>query len=547
MTGDGTSRIVVPEAALLALLGKRDENLREAESLLAADVHVRGNELTLSGEPADVAFAERVFAELVVLASRGQQIDPDAVRRSVRMLQDDSDDGGDTGPSPAEVLSLDIVSRRGRTVRPKTLNQKRYVDAIDVNTIVFGIGPAGTGKTYLAMAKAVQALQAKQVNRIILTRPAVEAGERLGFLPGTLSEKIDPYLRPLYDALHDMLDAESVPKLMAAGTIEIAPLAYMRGRSLNDAFIILDEAQNTTPEQMKMFLTRLGFNSKMVVTGDVTQVDLPGRLDVGPARRPRHPRRRRRRRVRRADQPGRRAPPPGRRHHRRLRPLRRGPGAAAPPGRLERPAHRAAGGPAQPRAPGTMTAPEHDGTDMSIEIANESGVAVAEGPIVEVARYALDRMGVSPLAELSIMLIELEPMAELHERWLDEPGPTDVMSFPMDEYDSARRPDAPSSGPALLGDIVLCPAFAADQAATAGHGLDDELHLLTVHGVLHLLGYDHAEPDEERTMFGLQAELLADWRTQRAAAARSARERAADDRLLGTVGLGDDAAGGASR
>ncbi|HSK59838.1 MAG TPA: PhoH family protein [Actinomycetospora sp.] len=276
MTGDGTSRIVVPEAALLALLGKRDENLREAEGLLDADVHVRGNEVTLTGEPADVAFAERVFAELVVLASRGQQIDPDAVRRSVRMLREDVDEAADGPVSPAEVLSLDIVSRRGRTVRPKTLNQKRYVDAIDVNTIVFGIGPAGTGKTYLAMAKAVQALQAKQVNRIILTRPAVEAGERLGFLPGTLSEKIDPYLRPLYDALHDMLDAESVPKLMAAGTIEIAPLAYMRGRSLNDAFIILDEAQNTTPEQMKMFLTRLGFNSKMVVTGDVTQVDLPG-------------------------------------------------------------------------------------------------------------------------------------------------------------------------------------------------------------------------------------------------------------------------------
>ena len=232
MTGDGTSRIVVPEAALLALLGKRDENLREAESLLAADVHVRGNELTLSGDPADVAFAERVFAELVVLASRGQQIDPDAVRRSVRMLQDESDDDADGGsPSPAEVLSLDIVSRRGRTVRPKTLNQKRYVDAIDVNTIVFGIGPAGTGKTYLAMAKAVQALQVKQVNRIILTRPAVEAGERLGFLPGTLSEKIDPYLRPLYDALHDMLDPESIPKLMEAGTIEVAPLAYMRGRA----------------------------------------------------------------------------------------------------------------------------------------------------------------------------------------------------------------------------------------------------------------------------------------------------------------------------
>jgi phosphate starvation-inducible protein PhoH and related proteins len=168
-----------------------------------------------------------------------------------------------------------ILSARGRTIRPKTLNQKRYVDAIDNNTIVFAIGPAGTGKTYLAMAKAVKALQAKEVNRIILTRPAVEAGERLGFLPGTLFEKIDPYLRPLYDALHDMIDPDSIPRLTAAGTIEIAPLAYMRGRTLNDSFIILDEAQNTSAEQMKMFLTRLGFGSRVVVTGDVTQVDLP--------------------------------------------------------------------------------------------------------------------------------------------------------------------------------------------------------------------------------------------------------------------------------
>jgi phosphate starvation-inducible PhoH-like protein len=179
------------------------------------------------------------------------------------------------------VLSLDILSSRGRTIRPKTVNQKRYVDAIDKHTIVFSIGPAGTGKTYLAMAKAVKALQAKEVNRIILTRPAVEAGERLGFLPGTLYEKIDPYLRPLYDALHDMLDPDSIPRLMAAGTIEVAPLAYMRGRTLNDAFIILDEAQNTSPEQMKMFLTRLGFGAKIVVTGDVTQIDLPGGTDSG--------------------------------------------------------------------------------------------------------------------------------------------------------------------------------------------------------------------------------------------------------------------------
>jgi phosphate starvation-inducible protein PhoH and related proteins len=224
------SRMTVPDAALLALLGSRDESLRAAEELLDADVHVRGDELTLSGDPGDVAFAERVFGELISLAQRGQHVGPDTVRRTVEML---SDNGADTrmGESPAEVLSLDILSRRGKTIRPKTLNQKRYVDAIDVNTIVFGIGPAGTGKTYLAMAKAVQALQAKLVNRIILTRPAVEAGERLGYLPGTLFEKIDPYLRPLYDALHDMIDPESIPKLMAAGTIEVAPLAYMRGRA----------------------------------------------------------------------------------------------------------------------------------------------------------------------------------------------------------------------------------------------------------------------------------------------------------------------------
>jgi phosphate starvation-inducible protein PhoH and related proteins len=271
------SRMAVPDTALLALLGSRDESLRVAEELLDADVHVRGNELTLTGTPADVAFAERVFTELIMLAERGQQVSTDAVRRTVEMLADgEADERARIGESPAEVLSLDILSRRGKTIRPKTLNQKRYVDAIDAHTIVFGIGPAGTGKTYLAMAKAVQALQAKMVNRIILTRPAVEAGERLGYLPGTLYEKIDPYLRPLYDALHDMIDPESIPKLIAAGTIEVAPLAYMRGRTLNDAFIILDEAQNTTPEQMKMFLTRLGFGSKIVVTGDVTQVDLPG-------------------------------------------------------------------------------------------------------------------------------------------------------------------------------------------------------------------------------------------------------------------------------
>jgi len=268
--------ISVPDSvSMVALLGSADELLRLVEAEVDADVHVRGNEIAITGQPADNAFAVRVFDELIALLGTRQELRPDSVRRVIAMLK-----SGDS-ERPADVLSLDIISRRGRTIRPKTLNQKRYVDAIDAHTIVFGIGPAGTGKTYLAMAKAVQALQTKQVNRIILTRPAVEAGERLGFLPGTLSDKIDPYLRPLYDALHDMVDPESIPRLMASGTIEVAPLGYMRGRTLNDAFVILDEAQNTTAEQMKMFLTRLGFGSKIVVTGDVTQVDLPGGAQSG--------------------------------------------------------------------------------------------------------------------------------------------------------------------------------------------------------------------------------------------------------------------------
>ena len=219
------SSIDVPPDVVVGLLGSADENLRALERTLSADLHVRGNAVTLTGEPADVALAERVISELVAIVASGQPLTPEVVRHSVAMLV------GTGNESPAEVLTLDILSRRGKTIRPKTLNQKRYVDAIDANTIVFGIGPAGTGKTYLAMAKAVNALQSKQVTRIILTRPAVEAGERLGFLPGTLSEKIDPYLRPLYDALYDMMDPELIPKLMSAGVIEVAPLGYMRGRA----------------------------------------------------------------------------------------------------------------------------------------------------------------------------------------------------------------------------------------------------------------------------------------------------------------------------
>ena len=269
------SRVVTVPASIdmVTLLGPRDVFLRVLEEQLEADLHVRGSQVTVTGTPEAVASAVEILTELITIIRTGQGLTEETVERVIGLAADDL--------KPSEILTSDIISARGRTVRPKTLNQKRYVDAIDRHTVVFGIGPAGTGKTYLAMAKAVQALQTKQVSRIILTRPAIEAGERLGFLPGTLNDKIDPYVRPLYDALHDMVDADSVPKLLTSGTIEVAPLAYMRGRTLNDAFIILDEAQNTSSEQMKMFLTRLGFGSKVVVTGDITQIDLPGGVRSG--------------------------------------------------------------------------------------------------------------------------------------------------------------------------------------------------------------------------------------------------------------------------
>ncbi len=269
-----TTIIVPASQQMVSLLGPEDAFLRLVEEAFPrADVLARGNEITVTGDPADVAMIDTLVAEMLAVLRTGQALSAESVERSISLLR--------SGTRPTEVLTSNILSNRGRTIRAKTLNQKRYVDAIDQNTIVFGIGPAGTGKTYLAVAKAVQALQDKRVNRIVLTRPAVEAGERLGFLPGTLSEKIDPYLRPLYDALHDMIDPDSIPRLITSGTIEIAPLAYMRGRTLNDSFIILDEAQNTSAEQMKMFLTRLGFGSTIVVTGDITQVDLPGGTTSG--------------------------------------------------------------------------------------------------------------------------------------------------------------------------------------------------------------------------------------------------------------------------
>jgi phosphate starvation-inducible PhoH-like protein len=262
-------KILVPGNHLMVgLLGQRDELLRLVEGAFGgARILVRGNEITVEGE--DAERVGRLFEELVLLLEQGHGLDAVNVGRTIDMVKADE--------RPSEVLNAEVLrSARGRTVRPKTAGQKRYTDAIGDNVITFCIGPAGTGKSYLAVALAVQALQAKQVNRIILTRPAVEAGERLGFLPGDMMAKVDPYLRPLYDALYDMLEPEAMQRLMDRGTIEVAPLAFMRGRTLNSSFIILDEAQNTTPEQMKMFLTRIGFGSKAVVTGDVTQVDLAG-------------------------------------------------------------------------------------------------------------------------------------------------------------------------------------------------------------------------------------------------------------------------------
>jgi len=265
-----TRVIDVEDVAMIRVLGVHDRVLGQVEKECpTVAIHARGNQISVTGSDGDVSQAIGLLEELINLARHGVDVGASEVSQAARIKNESTE-------LAADVLAHPIISRNGRTIRPKTLGQKKYVDSIDHNTIVFGIGPAGTGKTYLAMAKAVEALDNHQVDRIILTRPAVEAGERLGFLPGTLAEKIDPYLRPLFDALHEMMNPDVIPKLMASGTVEVAPLAYMRGRTLNNSFIVLDEAQNTTPEQMKMFLTRLGFGSTMVITGDVTQVDVPG-------------------------------------------------------------------------------------------------------------------------------------------------------------------------------------------------------------------------------------------------------------------------------
>ncbi len=311
--------IELDNAVAAELAGSEDSVLRTLESHLDCDVYLRGNVLTLDGEEGAVQAASAVVRELSELIQQGHEIAPGTIEAVTRAL--------DEHESPSEILEDVVWRHRATKVAPKTVNQKRYVDSIRSNTITFGIGPAGTGKTFLAVALAAAALSRREVNRVILTRPAVEAGERLGFLPGDLMAKVDPYLRPLFDALHDMLDPERVSAHLERGVIEVAPLAFMRGRSLNDSFIILDEAQNTSPEQMKMFLTRLGFNSKMVVTGDITQIDLPREQDSGLVDRQRGPQRGRRDRVRPLRGGGRRAPQAGAADRRRLQRARPAPGA----------------------------------------------------------------------------------------------------------------------------------------------------------------------------------------------------------------------------
>ena len=353
--------------------------------------------------------------------------------------------------------------------------------------MTFGIGPAGTGKTYLAMGAAVQALRAKQVNRLILTRPAVEAGERLGFLPGTLHEKIDPYLKPLWDALMDMMEAEELAAHVERGTIEVAPLAYMRGRTLNDAFIVLDEAQNTTAEQMKMFLTRIGFNSKCVVTGDVSQVDLPSgkksglkvvrdilddiegvafaHLSSGDVVR----------------------------HHIVQRIVE-----AYESYDLEQEAAEEARRLARAR-PGGLSR-------VAVYLADEQDVDVDADDLLALARHVLAAQRVPGDMEVALLLVDAPTIAALNGEHLGKDGPTDVLAFPIDEPG-----EAPPDTPAILGDVVLCPAVAHEQAAGFGRTPADELRLLTVHGILHLLGMDHADPDEERAMFSLTDDLLASY------------------------------------
>ena len=418
---------------MVGLLGQRDELLRLIESSFDAKPFVRGNEITVEGP--DATRVGELINQLVLLLEDGHALDSTNVGRAIDMVKADE--------KPSDVLTAEVLrSAAGRTVRPKTSGQKRYVDAIAGNVITFGIGPAGTGKSYLAVALGVQSLQAKQFNRIILTRPAVEAGERLGFLPGDLMAKVDPYLRPLYDALFDMLEPEGAQRLLERGTIEVAPLAFMRGRTLNDSFIILDEAQNTTPEQMKMFLTRIGFNSKVVVTGDVTQIDLAGARSglLGLDRRARG---HRRSRVRASHRARRRAPQDRAGHRPCLRAHLRCDALRA---HLRCDALRAHFRRDQERSTSALMAVEVFAADEQHEASRRRRALGAPG-----RAGAAKPKACAGDTELSMLFVDEVSMADLNKRFRGQEGATDVLAFPIDEdlIESGRSPDSGGPGPGV--------------------------------------------------------------------------------------------------
>ena len=437
------------------LAGAQDQILRTLEEHLDCAIFLRGNVVTLDGDADAVQAGATVVRELSSLVARGHEVGPATIESVARVL--------DASESPAKVLEDVVWRHRNLKVAPKSVNQKRYVDAIRRSTITFGVGPAGTGKTFLAIAMAVAALSKREVNRIILTRPAVEAGERLGFLPGDLMAKVDPYLRPLFDALHDMLDAERVAAHLERAVIEVAPLAFMRGRTLNDSFVILDEAQNTSPEQMKMFLTRLGFGSRMVVTGDITQVDLPrdqksglivvndiltgvegiefirfGGEDVV-----RH--KLVQRIVAAYDEHAQRAAP-------ELRPAQ------------------------QPRRTVEVV--------LEVEVIGSS--ELPEESLRRLVAIALASAGVED-GHLAVEFVDAERIAALNAEHRGIEGPTDVLSFPVDL-------DGPEVGARELGDVVICLEHTED------------LSEAVVHGTLHLVGMDHETDRGE--MLALQAEIV---------------------------------------
>ena len=506
------------------MLGPVDEVIREVERAFPdLTIIVRGNRVAIVSRSkqteAQAAQAEDLV-NTIIQAAYTAPMDADTVRRMLdqnvlknhvrlehpghgpvrdKLAQSTSNEraharsAGSHDPTYRKPTVPGVITfAAGVPVRAKTAGQVAYVNAIESHTITFGIGPAGTGKTYLAVAKAVRAFQDKQIRRIILTRPAVEAGESLGFLPGTLNDKVDPYLRPLYDALGDMLGADQLKRYMDDGSIEVAPLAYMRGRTLNDAFVILDEAQNTTEQQMKMFLTRLGFNTTMVITGDISQVDLTvprsglatierilgGINDIAFV-------------------------------HLKTEDVVRHQLVGQIVAAYDR--HSATSNArAAATIPTSMPAskriqPTKARQTMSVDVTNETQWVIDPKVFSDLGIWVLDQMRVSTQSDLTIMFVDPDPIAELHMRWMNLEGPTDVMSFPMDEL---RPGDGKTVMEGVLGDIVICPWVAAQQAAAAGHSTMQEMLLLTIHGILHLLGYDHVTPEQERQMFGLQRQLL---------------------------------------